>query len=483
VPASRRLASTGVRLALIQAAILIGAFAAASSLTSVATRTIIHKDAETHVTAEIATLSDEYAAGGRDRLAASIQVRSKRLDGFYSHLISPGGVLLAGDLPPAPAVLGWSYIDDDAPNVAASSALHQDLVVFTRRLPDGSILAVGQALGERLRAELVHTLFWCAVIATLGGLAVSLLVYGGVVRRVDAVADAAREASRGRLDARAPVRKGPAPDDIDDLAEAFNHMLGQINTLLQNIRQVSADIAHDLRTPLTRVRQKLDLLQRARSGDAALVRDINSVNADIAETLRTFDAMLRLAEIESGQDGLTQVLDLAETAARVAEAYRPDAEDGGRRLEASLQPALVLGDGELLTQAMANMLDNALRHTPEGTRICLRTGLVQDRPYLAIADNGPGVPEAHRAAVLQRFFRLERSRTTSGTGLGLAIVAAIAHRHKATLELLDAGPGLEVRLTFPPLPAPAGPPGKHPRPAEFPAWLRGTTPLPQRRSQ
>ena len=176
--------------------------------------------------------------------------------------------------------------------------------------------------------------------------------------------------------------------------------------------------------------------------------------------LRAFDAVLRLAEIETGQDVFRRSVDLAEVVSRVAEAYRPDAEDGGRRLDAALEPARILGDPELLTHAVANLLDNALRHTPQGAHIALSTGISEGHPVLIVADDGPGVPEAQRAAVLERFYRLERSRTTSGTGLGLAIVAAIAARHGARLDLLEAAPGLAVRLTFP-LPQ-AGVPGPGP---------------------
>ncbi|MDB5458621.1 MAG: sensory histidine protein kinase [Caulobacteraceae bacterium] len=450
MPLRRGLASTGIRLALMQAVILIGAFQAAGWLVGIATRQVMHRDAEAHVAAEAAALSDEYGAGGRTRLAASITLRSRRTDGVYYRLSRADGAHLAGELPQAPSATGWSFIDGDSAPPSANPASNQDIVVYARHLTNGDTLAVGEAMGarEQLRSQLLHSLFWCGLIAAVGGLGASLFVYGGVVRRVDGVVEAAREASLGRLDARAPVRHAFVPDDIDALAQAFNHMLAQINGLLQSIRQVSADIAHDLRTPLTRVRQKLDLLQRARASDPQLTESIGSINADIDETLRAFDAMLRLAEIESSRAIALQPVDLAAVALRVADAYRPDAEESGRQIDACLRPAGVMGDAELLTHAVANLLDNALKHTPEGTRIFLETGQGDGHPWLSVSDDGPGVPELHRAAVLERFFRLERSRTTAGSGLGLAIVAAIASRHRARLELLDAGPGLRVRLMF-----------------------------------
>lgn len=447
---TRRFTSTGVRLAVIQAAILIGAFWAAGSLARVVTHRVMQTDAQQHVSAEASALADEFVAGGRARLAASLQVRSRRTDGVLYRL-SGGGQPVIGNLGREPSALGWTYFDGDGAPHSPDPALNQDMWINARRLADGSVLTVAEALGirEHLRAELLSALTWCCGVATAGGLGLSLLAYGGVIRRVDSVADAARAASRGQLDVSAPVRHPLLRDDIDDLAEAFNHMLGQINALIQSVRQVSADIAHDLRTPLTRVRNKIDSLLRSRADDAVLGRALASVNEDIAEILRAFDAVLRLAEIETSQDVFQQPIDLAAVVLRVAEAYRPDAEDGGRRLDAALEPAPALGDPELLTHAVANLLDNALRHTPEGAHITLSTGVSDGRPFLIVADDGPGVPEAQRAAVLKRFHRLERSRTTSGTGLGLAIVAAIAARHGARLDLLEATPGLAVRLTFP----------------------------------
>jgi signal transduction histidine kinase len=448
-----------MRLAVMQAAILIGAFWAAGSLARIVTHRVMQTDAQVHVSAEASALADEFAAGGRPRLAASLQVRSHRTDGVLYRL-SGGGQPTIGNLGREPSALGWTYFDGDGAPLSPDPALNQDMWINARRLADGSVLTVAEALGarEKLRAELLSALTWCCVVATAGGLGLSLLAYGGVVRRVDSVADAARAASRGKLDVSAPVRHPLVRDDIDDLAEAFNHMLGQINALMQSVRQVSADIAHDLRTPLTRVRNKVDILLRSRADDAALGRALASVNEDIAEVLRAFDAVLRLAEIETGRGVSQQAVELAEVVSRVAEAYRPDAEDGGRRLDTALEPAQVIGDPELLTHAVANLLDNALRHTPEGARITLSTGVRDGQPFLTVADNGPGVPEAQRAAVLERFYRLEHSRTTTGTGLGLAIVAAIAARHGARLDLLEAEPGLAVRLTFPvPQPALPGP--------------------------
>ena len=228
-------------------------------------------------------------------------------------------------------------------------------------------------------------------------------------------------------------------------------MLDEIATLVSRVRWVSTDIAHDLRTPLTHVRQKLERIKAAAGVNSSVLAAADEIEADVGELLRTFDAMLRLAEIENDPKAASRArIDLAELTARVADAYRPDIEASGRRLVTDLEPAAIDADPDLLAQAIANLMENALRHTPPDARIAVRVEAAGDRVILSVTDNGPGVPEGQREAVLQRFYRLEVSRTTQGSGLGLPIVAAIARRHCATLGTLsDACPGLRVELVFP----------------------------------
>jgi signal transduction histidine kinase len=465
VAISRSLASGGVRLALVQTAILLGAFAVAGALARPVIHRVIFDSAETHVRAEAAALRSEFQAGGRARMAASIAARTRRADGVYYRLDGADGQFLAGSLPTVPEHLGLSFIDGDDSPAIANPILRQDIVVYAERLPNGDVITAAEALGARAQLQRIlrRDLLWCGLLAAGGGLVASLLIYGGVVRRIDALVAVAREAGRGQLDARVPARKSLLPDDIDALSAAVNHMLERIAILMREVRQVSVDIAHDLRTPLTRVGQKLDALRRRPPGQPILPEDIQRIQDDLAEALRTFDAMLRLAEIESHALARPERFDLADIAAQVAEAYLPDVEEADRSLDARLASALLTGDRDLITQALANLLDNAIRHTPPHTRIVLATGTEDGRPYLSVQDNGPGVPEADRAAVLQRFVRLDPSRTGRGAGLGLAIVAAVAQRHNATLELVDAAPGLHVRIRFPaPVIGGASPPQAEP---------------------
>ena len=451
--ASRFLASTGVRLATIQTVLLVVAFVIAGALTQFSTTYIYRQGVHARLASESATLAALYQSRGLGEVASAVTSGERRPGGLEYRLVDAGGRLLAGDLPPTGAPLGLTFLDWDAAYVPGRP--YQDIVVDNTRLPDGSVLTVGQDLTDegKLRHTLRDTLFWCGGAGAVMGLVLSYLLARGVLRRVDGVVAAARAVSAGQMTVRAPRRKALLPDDIDELGASFNTMLDEIAALVARVRFVSTGIAHDLRTPLTHVRQKLERVRIAANGDPRVLAAAKEVEGHVDELLRVFDAMLRLAEIESGPLAARfKPLDLAELAGRIADAYRPDIEAGGRRLTTSLAPATVLGDADLIGQAIGNLLENALRHTPVGSRVEMAVDTDEGRPRLRVSDDGPGIPEAKREDVLRHFYRLEASRTTPGSGLGLAIVAAVAGRHGAQVELLDAGPGLTVVITFPALP-------------------------------
>ena len=448
--ASRFLASTGVRLAFVQTVLLICAFVIAGSLTRFSVTYIYRHDVEGRIQGEAATLSSLDQNLGVGEVAADVTRSAHRPGGLEYRLADASGRLLAGDLPPTGAPLGLTYLDWDDVRVAGRP--YQDIVVYNARLADGSILTVGQDLTDesKLQHALRTTLFWCGGAGAVIGLLLSYLLARGALRRVYGVVAAARAVSGGQMTVRAPRRKALLPDDIDELGSSFNAMLDEIATLVERVRWVSTDIAHDLRTPLTHVRQKLERIRAVAQGDPQVLAAAKDVESDVDELLRTFDAMLRLAEIESGPlAGRFKPVDLAELAGRIADAYRPDIEASGRRLSLKAPPATAEGDADLIAQALANLVENALRHTPPGTHIELAVETIDGRPSLRVSDDGPGIPEEKRQDALRHFYRLEASRTTPGSGLGLAIVAAVASRHRAELKLDDAGPGLTVRLTFP----------------------------------
>ena len=443
----RLLTSTGVRLAVVQAVLLIIVFAVAGSLTKVSVKLIYRHEVRTRILGEVTALTTLSHDKGQDAVAKTIEQAARHPGGLEYRLADTTDKALAGDLPVTGAPPGWTYLDWD--DKAEPGRPFQDLMVYTQPLPDHTTLTVGQDLSEesKLRHALKRTLFWCGAAGAALGLVLSYLFARGALRRVEGVVVAARAVSAGQMQVRSKVRRPLIPDDIDELGASFNVMLDEIATLVSRVRWVSTDIAHDLRTPLTHVRQKLERIKASTSGEALIVA--GEIEADVDELLRTFDAMLKLAEIETGPGSASNgPVDLAELVARVADAYRPDIESSGRRLAAKLTPLTVEGDAGLIAQAVANLVENALRHTPMGTGIELRVEPLGGAPSISVIDDGPGIPEAMRDMVLQRFVRLEASRTTTGSGLGLAIAAAIVKRHGATLQLADAAPGLRATIVF-----------------------------------
>ncbi len=241
-------------------------------------------------------------------------------------------------------------------------------------------------------------------------------------------------------------------DEIARLAATFNRMLDRIGVLMESHRQVSNDIAHDLRTPLTRLRQRLEAALESQDPQRR-AREIEKSLADLDAALETFAGLLRISEIESGaQRAGFRRLDLVATAGLVVDGFSPSAEEGGRALALrAAGPVLIDGDGELLAQLVVNLVENGLRHTPAGSTVLVAVDMDGASPRLTVIDDGPGIPLAVRGKVFDRFYRLEHSRSTPGSGLGLALVAAIAKLHNAEIRLGDAKPGLEVRLIFPPI--------------------------------
>ena len=447
---SRFLRSSGLRFAVLQTVLLIAAFTIAGALTKYSVKASYRNEVHTRILGEVTALSAVGRDKGTAALARVVTENERRPGGLEYRLEGPDGRGLAGDLPPTGAGTGWTALDwDDA---VVPGRPFQDLEIFTQRLPDGSILTVGQDMDEqsKLSHTLKHVIFWCGAAGAAIGLVLSVLMGSGALRRVHGIVAAARAVSIGQMQVRAPTRRALLPDDIDELGATFNRMLDDIATLVNRLRWVSADIAHDLRTPLTHIRQKLEGIKGAAGVDPGVLAACQEIDSDIDELLRTFDAMLRLAEIENSTE-LTRhgPVDLAEVTRRVADAYRPDLEASGRKLEVMLAPATVVGDADLIAQAVANLIENAFRHTPAGANIRVSLALREQDVELSVADDGAGIPADQHEAVLQRFHRLEGSRTTPGSGLGLPIVAAVAKRHGARLTLADASPGLKAMLVFP----------------------------------
>lgn len=358
-------------------------------------------------------------------------------------LVDSGGRLLAGDLHGIRAIEGWfEFVEPDDGD---------PMLGFGTHLSDGGLLVVAQ------ETELAD-LGWVVVraFAWAGGASLALAVLGGIftslafLRRLDGFNRTAARIVDGKLGERVPER-GTA-DEFDRLAANLNAMLGRIQALMESMRQVSTDIAHDLRTPLAHLRRRLEAARQGAESKAAYEEAIDSAIAETDEILATFGALLRIAQIEAGtrRAGFAE-FDLSALFETIAETYAAVAEDNGQALVAAISPGIAIhGDRELLTQMLANLIENAIRHTPPGSVIRLSLAETAGGAVGSVADNGPGIPEEARDRVFRRFFRLEKSRTTPGNGLGLSLVAAVAELHGIVTELSDARPGLVVTLRFPP---------------------------------
>lgn len=324
----------------------------------------------------------------------------------------------------------------------------------TFRLRGGFHLLVGRDMHEldTVRALIVDTLGWGLAITLVLALGGGVAMSRSMLRRLEVINETSREIISGDLSRRIPQRG--TEDEFDELVSHLNAMLDRIEALMEDVRRVSDSIAHDLKTPLTRLRNDLETL---RAGAAP--KDREAVDHALQEAdglLSTFNALLRIARIESGhrRAGFAEV-DFAAVVRDVVEFYEPLSEAHGLSLHCDVdaQPR-VRGDRDLLFQAAANLLDNAIKYTPAGGRVEVRVEDAGDRACLTVSDSGPGIPAAAREKVFERFYRVESSRNTPGSGLGLALVRAVARLHDAELRLDDNAPGLTVHFCLPTAQAP-----------------------------
>ncbi len=403
---------------------------------------------DARIAGEMTLLKSAFQAGGLARLDSEIRTHQRTQPaGALDYLVTgAGGERLAGDLPVVPTRLGWSNI---ARQESDGDVSHRRILMAA--LGDGVRLAIGadREQIEETKQDIFDgfaSAFGAVVLlGSIGGIALSF----ALLKRVETIRRTADAIIAGDLTRRVPV--GSANDDFDRLAQTLNRMLDRMAELMESLRQVSADIAHDLKTPLARLRQGLEATQsRAQSADEHHAA-IQAAIAQVDDILGIFGALLRIAQIEAGtRRAGFRALDLSAVFADVVDAFAPAAEDAGKRIEAKIKPGIgFLGDRELLTQMLANLIENAIRHTPAGTRIEVALGRDPKRIVATVTDNGPGAPAEERERMFQRFYRLEHSRSTPGSGLGLSLVKAVADLHEIALAIRDAAPGLQVAMRFP----------------------------------
>lgn len=325
------------------------------------------------------------------------------------------------------------------------------------RLVSGAIgdnrLAVGVSLAETDRLETIalSSFVWALGLVIAIAFAGGTLLASRVQRRLDRIADTMIAVSNGRLDARIPLLG--SGDDIDVVSSQINAALERLAALVEGMKQVSTDIAHDLKTPLNRLKLTIDSAVNSVETGVRVADQLSEARAEVERINETFDALLRIAQIEAGsRKARFAPVNLDEVVASIVEIYADVAEDDDKTLTVAgeYQPANpISGDRELLVQMFSNLVENAIRHCGPGTRIEIKFESWGDKLVTVVSDNGPGIPAAERDRVFQRLYRIEKSRTTFGSGLGLSLVRAIAELHSADLLLDDNQPGVRVRIAFP----------------------------------
>jgi signal transduction histidine kinase len=424
------------------------------------TRRLITEQITRTVNTEIGRLREQYNEAGIRGLVLVLDLRSRRPGSSLYLVTTPTGEGLAGNVGSLePGVLdhpGWletSYRRIEAPDGVEHRALVQVV-----ELPGGFRLLVGRDLEERERIYgiISNAGRWSFALVVVLGLAGGFFVSRRVLKRIDAMTDTANTIMAGDLGGRLPI--AGTGDELDRLAGNVNAMLERIEALMRGLKEVTDNIAHDLKTPLTRMRNRCEQALRGEQG-----RDyraaLESTIAESDDLIRTFDALLMIARAESGQArGNMDEFDAAEIARDVGELYEPLAEQKGLVLKIDAPaPAAVRGNRELVSQALANLVDNAIKYAgPDASKIngaaaeiLVKAGADGERITLSVADRGPGIPEADRGRVVERFVRLEQSRSEPGSGLGLSLASAVARLHGGELRLEDNRPGLRSIIALP----------------------------------
>ncbi|MDP3896114.1 MAG: ATP-binding protein [Mesorhizobium sp.] len=423
---------------------------------------------------EVQGLGIAYERGGLPLLVRFVAQRSRQPGANLYLIADPNGRILSGNVeslePGVLEVTGWTerpftykrygeatrpVAAEGAPETNAAPREGPHLAIAqVIRLPNTMILLVGRDLGEPERFRLVVRRALTAALALMGVGALLIWFFVGrrALLRIDSVSEASRRIMGGDLSGRLPVTG--AGDEFDRLSESLNTMLARIAALNDGLKQVSDNIAHDLKTPLTRLRNRAEAALAGRGSDADYREALEGTIAESDQLIRTFNAILMISRLEAGYSAEpTEQVDLAAILRDVVELYEPAAEEAGVKLTAgAVAETKIVGNRELIGQALSNIVDNAIKYSageadaPEVTLSLERRG---GEIRLAVADNGPGIPQEHRERATERFVRLEKSRSRPGSGLGLSLAKAVMKFHGGRLELTGREPGLGVEMVFP----------------------------------
>jgi len=427
------------------------------------TRRLITEQITSTVNAETGEITDIYNRRGLHGLVIAIESRALRPGSNLYLVTNPAGQAIAGNVGSlAPGVIGttgWSETayrrleDQDRSD-------HRALVRVTE-LSSGFRLLIGRDLDERRRMFVIvaKAAQWSVLVVVILGIGGGIFVARRVLQRIDAMTGTTQRIMAGDLSGRLPV--GRSGDELDRLAQNLNAMLERIEALMAGLKEVSDNIAHDLKTPLTRLRNRAEEALAKSSCEAEYRAALERTIEESDGLIRTFNALLMIARAESGQArGNMDDFDAADVANGIYELYEPLAEDDGMTLTVKAAPAPIHGNRELISQALANLVENAIKYgkpsaaaQPLGIKaareIVIEARREGDSVLLSVTDHGPGIPEADRKHAIERFVRLEASRTLPGSGLGLSLANAVATLHGGELRLGDAHPGLVATLVLP----------------------------------
>jgi len=458
--------TTAFRLTLVY--LLLFALFAASLLGYFAwnTRRLITEQITTTVNAEASEISDIYNRRGLRGLVFTVDSRALRPGANLYLVTTPAGQAIAGNVGSlAPGVMGtqgWSETAyrrlEDQDNTD-----HRALVNVTQ-LSGGFRLLIGRDLEERRRlfGIVAKAAQWSILVVVVLGIAGGIFVARRVLQRIDAMTGTTRRIMAGDLSGRLPV--GRSGDELDRLAENLNAMLERIEALMAGLKEVSDNIAHDLKTPLTRLRNRAEEALAKSSCEAEYRAALERTIEESDGLIRTFNALLMIARAESGQArGNMDDFDAAEVANGIHELYEPLAEDDGMTLRVKTTPAPIHANRELISQALANLVENAIKYgkptsavqaqgavvSMDAKQILIEARREADKVLLSVTDHGIGIPEGDRRHAVERFVRLDSSRSQPGSGLGLSLASAVATLHGGELRLDDAHPGLVATLVIP----------------------------------
>jgi signal transduction histidine kinase len=408
----------------------------------------------TRVRDELNAFVTEATSDGTDTVVTDIKERLSRDAAIpaYYFVSDSKHQKLAGNLLTVETKPTWQKFDFElGSDVITNPDEDHQIWGQGQTLADGSFIFVGQDAYRVLAAQeaIIDSFLWSGGLALVLAMAAGLLISFSFLRRIDDINTTSLAIIDGRLKERIPLRG--TSDEIDKLSANLNRMFDSNDALVESLKQVSTNIAHDLRTPLSRLRQRLEVAHTQAKSTKDFREHIEGALEDSDQLLKTFAALLRIAQIESGtRKSAFAKLDLSELCHRVTNIYQAVAEDEGKILTCSIAENVnCFGDSELLLLLLVNVIENAIRHTPKGTSIELKLERGVTEAVTTIADSGPGIPAELRAKVLERLYRLDQSRSTPGSGLGLALGEAIADLHETSLKLSDNNPGLRVSLTLP----------------------------------